>query len=790
MRSLAFKKIEYILSHFPIWLIAYPRTCIVSVLLFAALLVAYMGQIHFETSLDKFLDENNPERVAYLEFKESFGQSEYFILLIQDDNIFSKDVIAKIRALSADIDANVPYIANVETIENATYASGSNDEIHLSTLFDDDLNVVDYDAVQKIATTTPYYVNRLINRSGDATAVIVRMHALMHDPETNSIQPMYLGEGIEALNAIREVVSKHNSEFDQEILIGGTPMATVELTLATKRDILVFTLSSMAVVCVFLFLFFRTMSAVFLPMISLMLAVSVTMSLMIIGKYPIQVTSSILPSFLLAVCVGDAVHMLKAFYDKFNLGMEKQAAIDYAIRHTSVAMFFTTLTTSVGLLSFSTSDIAPIASFGIFSAVGVWVALILTVIFMPALMRVIPMRPYTHQRIVTTVQVNAVGQYIDFIRHHAGAIVFGACALMVLCVVLSFKLALSHDVIGWLKPENPIRQAVETIDDRLTGTMQVELVVSRDDHQSLSPHQLQALDLWISEVSRQPIGGVEIRSVSSVMDLIKQVNGILTGEENSLPNEADLLAQEMLILELDSADLIASLTNGGLQEIRITLTTPWQDAVHYTDFLHMLDKQFKQNFQDGLQLKITGMASIVNRTFYEMLNSMPVSYVFAALLVTMLMVILMSSVRLGLAMMLPNLLPIFGVLAVMYWFNLPLDIFSMLIGSIAIGLIVDDSIHFIYTYQRYYQQLEEVRESLIQTIITTGRALLTTTVVLCLGFTIYTLSELSNLAAFGVLTALCIFFALIADILLAPAIIILLYERRYAAEKVTFAESR
>ncbi len=135
---------------------------------------------------------------------------------------------------------------------------------------------------------------------------------------------------------------------------------------------------------------------------------------------------------------------------------------------------------------------------------------------------------------------------------------------------------------------------------------------------------------------------------------------------------------------------------------------------------------------------------------------------------------IVRNIKMGLALVLPSFLPITMFLAVMYILDIPLDLFTLLIGSIAMGLIVDDSIHFIYTFKRELKKHPTINESLAYTIATTGRALLTTTVVLCMGFMIYTLSILNNLQAFGLLTSICIALAFIADIIITPAALMML----------------
>ncbi len=766
------EKIERFISSIPLRLIEWPKLCCLLTLLLTALLIHQMGQVRFDSSIEGFLEEQNPTYQAYFDFKDEYGQSEYFILLIRSNQIFTPQFKQNLDLLSQDIIRQVPYVDDVETIANSRHIKSQNDFIQVGSLFDDIETYPQW--VMRDALTNPYYVNRLINTEGDVTVILIRLIALIESPDHSQRIPLDIKNGTEALSVLKQVVKQHQPSFSEEIVIGGSPMATVELTNKMKQDIMLFSVLGILVVSIFLMVFFRRFSAVFLPVISLLFAVSITMSLMVIGRYPIQVTSTILPSFLLAVCVGDAVHFLKSFYRKFDGGMRKKTALRHAIRATGSAMFFTTFMTSVGLLSFAHSAIKPISSFGVFSAVGVWLALLLTLIVLPSMMLLIPIR----RRLVQTEKEAPAWllRYVSFLRRYAMVTVILSAGILLSCFYLSTKLDLSHDALSWLKPDNKTRQAVELVDKELSGTMQVELLIEASG-EPLTAAQFEKLDQWLQLQQSQSDAAMPIRSVNSIIDLLKQMNAVFDSNQKlALPQNNALLAQELLMLDLNAAEDVARLCNSDCSRVRVTLTTPWKDAVYYTDFLDQLDRSFAQQFDGELSLEITGMANIVNRTFTEMLSSMFVSYLLAASLVSVLMIAFVRHWRLGLLLMLPNLLPVFCVLALMYAFSMPLDLFSLLMGSIAIGLIVDDSVHLVSAFRRYFSESQDVEQAVAFTLQKTGSALLITTCVLCAGFLTYLFSDLQNIANFGLLTSICIGLALLADVTVAPAILMLVYQ--------------
>jgi predicted RND superfamily exporter protein len=174
---------------------------------------------------------------------------------------------------------------------------------------------------------------------------------------------------------------------------------------------------------------------------------------------------------------------------------------------------------------------------------------------------------------------------------------------------------------------------------------------------------------------------------------------------------------------------------------------------------------------------MTGLLPLLTRTMDAVMISIAQSYGIAFVVITLLMMLLIGSVRLGLVAMLPNLAPILCALGLMGWLGLPLDIFTMLIGSIALGLAVDDTIHFMHNYRGYLEAGCDSRAAIQRTLETAGRAMLLTTLVLSSGFLIFTLSSMSNIFNFGMLTAFAVAVALLADFLLAPALMQVIHGR-------------
>ena len=191
-------------------------------------------------------------------------------------------------------------------------------------------------------------------------------------------------------------------------------------------------------------------------------------------------------------------------------------------------------------------------------------------------------------------------------------------------------------------------------------------------------------------------------------------------------------------------------------------------------FLMDIENRFEEAFRGKAEITATGIISLLVRTLYAAIHSAAKSYVLAFVVITLMMILLIGSLRIGLISMIPNLLPVVLTLGLIGWFGLLFDMFTMLIGSIAIGLAVDDTVHFMHNFRRYHYETGDVEVSVDRTLRTAGRAMLVTSIVLSLGFFIFTFASMRNFFYFGLFTGITIITALLADFFLAPALMTLI----------------
>jgi predicted RND superfamily exporter protein len=489
---------------------------------------------------------------------------------------------------------------------------------------------------------------------------------------------------------------------------------------------------------------------------------------------PVTTVTMVLPSFILAVGVGASVHVLALFYRYLDKTGKKKDSIVYAMGHSGLAIVMTSLTTAAGLASFSTAEVASVANLGVFASAGVMLALFYTIILIPALLAIIPIKvkiqPQDHRSLFD----RFLDWVTDFSTGHPKAIATASAVLILISLIAATRLNFSHDVLKWQPDKSPVRVATEKINDELKGSVTLEVILDTGRENGLyDPVILKKLDRLAEEIERIEMGDLFVGIASSVADILKEIHQALNEnrpEFYSIPDNPKLIPQEFLLFENSGSDDLEDVIDSRFQIARFTIKVPWLDALKYAPFLKDIEARFRDAFGQDADITITGLMTLFCRALTAAVHSMGKSYAIAAGVITIMMILLIGSLRIGLISMLPNLAPIIVIMGVMGLFGLPLDMFTMLIGSIAIGMVVDDTVHFMHNFRRYFNETGDVTEAVRQTLHTAGRAMLVTTVVLSIGFFVLMFASMNNVFYFGMLTGITILLALLADFLLAPAL--------------------
>jgi len=778
-------------------------------------LVSQLPNLTMDTSTEGFLHEQDPVLLKYNAFREQFGRDEMIFIAIQSqDGVFQQPFLEKLKQLHNELKNNLPHLDDITSLINARNTRGAKGELIVEDLLERwPSNASELSAIKQRAMQSRNYRNFLLSEDGSITAIALKTNAYSDEGQTNddalagfdddnstenTVERKFLtdAENSEMVNKARDIVEQFESD-DFHIYMGGSPVVSNDLKRAMQSNMKKFMGLSLLTIALILMLLFRRVSGVVLPLLTVILSLISTLGLMALLGIPFKLPTQIMPSFLLAVGVGASVHILAIFFrhlqsshndnpnaNKMESSAHKEEAIVHTLAHSGLPITMTSLTTAAGLASFAGAEVAPIGDLGVIASLGVMLSLFFTLILLPALLSLFPIKAKKSDSAHTSHQRmdKLLGGIAHFSVQRSKLVLAISGLLLVIAVIGASQVRFSHKPFEWFPESDPIRQATTFLNDKMKGASSVEIIVDTNKENGLyDPKTMQALDNLGTELEGIDQGELFIGKSLSLADILKEINQALNENQKSAyitPTDHDLIAQEFLLFANSGSDDLEDFVDSQFSKTRVTAKMPWVDSILYPDFLQDLKNRFHKALGDDVEITTTGIAALLGRTMYATMTSMAKSYLIAVVVITLMMILLIGDFKMGLISMIPNLTPIILTLGIMGWLNMPLDLFTMLIGSIAIGLAVDDTIHFMHNYRRYHHETGDVQQAVSETLLGAGRAMLVTSIVLSSGFFLYMFANLSNLFNFGLLTGFTILMALLSDFFIAPALMAQLHKNR------------
>ena len=795
-------------EEFSDWIFENSKKTILLVLLAVTALGWQLPSLTMDTSTEGFLHKSDPMRIGYDVFRDQFGRDEKVLLAIKTSNIFDIDFLHKLEKFHEALEAELPHIKKVNSLINARNTYGVEGELIVEPLINQlPTTQMAVDTLKKTATANKLFDNLLYSEDYTMTVITIDTKTYAGGTEVDSVGELdfedeldfsfevdstvesapkaYLtdAENDEIIIMAQQVMSRFDAE-DFVIYITGSAAIAGIFKQALSSDSKTFISLMMVIIMIVLFALFRRLSGVLLPLCCVALTLISTLALMAAFSTPFTMVTQIMPTFLLAVVTSASIHLLSIFYKDYDKTNNKKASLRYAMGHSGLAIAMTSLTTAAGLWSFSFSGVSPVADLGRFASIGVLLGLLFTMLFLPALiasLKIVSRHTKTNNSGLTFMDKSLLG-ISKFATSRAKLIVITSSVLIVCSIIFASQLRFSHHPLKWLPEDNFARIATETVDQTLNGSLTLEAIIDTQETNGLyNPAVLRAIDKIANNINTIATGDMFVGKVISFVDIIKETNRAL--HENRLdyytiPDDADLIAQEFVLFESSGNNDLNDFVDDSYSKARITLKVPWNDSLEGKAFIDRAQVYFDREFEGLATVTFTGIGTLMTVIFEQAIYSSATSYLLAFTLITALMVLLVGNVKIGLISMIPNLLPIIFLAAIMVVFEMPLDMFTLLIGAIALGLAVDDTVHFMHNFRRYEMQYNDVDKAVELTLMGTGRAITLTSIVLALGFLVLTFSSMNNMFNFGVLTASAILVALLADFFLMPAIMKLIIKNK------------
>jgi len=725
-----------------------------------------MKLLTLTTDYRVFFSEDNPQLLAFEELQNTYTKNDNILIAIapKDKKVFTRETLVAIETLTEQ-SWQIPYSLRVDSLSNYQHTRGEEDDLIVADLYSDANGLMDSDVekVKQIALHEPLLVKRLISEKGDVTAINVTIQVPGIDQKK---------EIPEVVNFTRDMVTKFaeaNPHFD--IHLTGTVMMNNAFPEAAKADIKSLVPIMFLVVMACIWFMLRTLSGVFVTLLIVIFSIATAMGLT--GWLGVTLTppSGSAPTIILTLAVADCIHILVSYIQSLRLNNDKREAMMDSIRHNFQPITLTSLTTMIGFLSMNFSDAPPFRDLGNMVAMGICAAWILSLTFLPALMSVLPIRVKQGQDFTS----QKMSELAEFVINNKRMLLWGNVLLVVALAASIPKNELNDQFVEYFDHSIEFRRATDFVTDNLTGIYTIDYSLKTGEAGGINEPEFLAKVDEFANWYRDQDGVIHVNTFT---DIMKRLNMNLHGDDESyykLPEDRELAAQYLLLYEMslpygldlnNQIDIDKSATRMNVTVENLTTNELLTLELKARDWL-------KDNAPAGIAEEGSSPAIMFANLGMRNLLSMLSGSILALVLISFILVAAFKSVRIGLISLLPNLLPAVAAFGVWGLLVGEVGVSLSIVMSMTLGIVVDDTIHFLSKYLRARREknLSSV-DAIRYAYSTVGTALWVTTIVLMAGFSVLALSSFKMNAGMGLLTAITIGLALMLDFLfLAPFIL-------------------
>ena len=718
-----------------------------------------LKDIEIDADVINSLPDDDTTAVLYTDIGNKYGGNTMGMVIIQADNIFDTKVLEDIKQVTD----TVKYIDGISTVTSLTDVidiKGSDWGIEIGKLIDEyDLpsTQAQLDSLKHRVMSKEMYKGNIVSEDGTAALILF---TLLEEAD----------EQIVAKN-IKEKVKSLN--LHEKLYFGGIPFMMNDISDMIISDIIRLLPITFLLISFILLLGFRSVRGVILPMLTAGIAVVWTLGLMVLLGYELTMIANITPIILLAIGSAYTIHVINRINATYDTDRKK--ALINALAYITVPVILAGLTTVIGFVSFIFGAyLTMIRDFGIFTALGVFFAMVLSIFFVPSVISAFSMyksakRMERNSKKKHTILNDIILSPLNVLLHKHPKYTLSVWGIIMLISISGiFIIERSVNMENYFKKDSEVRVSEDMMERKFGGSIPV-FVVFKGDIQS--PNVLQMMIKTENYMKEFP----EIDMTQSVADLIEEMNDVM-GEGKKIPDEKAKI--ENLWFLLDGQDIMPQLVTYELDEAIIQSKFKSAESKEAKNFVKYMDKFIKENSTDDCKIELTGMPSVYVQLDKSLLNSQLSSLLIAIIMVLLIVGAILRSPAKGIFATIPIIATIVILFGFMGVTGIPLDIATVLVASIALGIGIDYSIHIITHFNHIHNGTRDLEKAMKETIMISGKAIVINVLSVAAGFLVLIFSEMVPLQNFGILVAISMIGSGFGALTLLPVILILYYRKK------------
>ncbi|MBF8962473.1 MMPL family transporter [Pontibacter sp. FD36] len=726
--------------------------------------VFFASRLRFDYNFDNFFPKGDPDLAYYFSYRDKFGNDNDYLLIGLDNggSLFEQQFLQKVDTLTRFMQRQ-PHVESVlspTTVKSPIIEQFGYFEIPY--LHPDEPERYTQDSL------LIYQSRELVGTlfSEDATAVSLFIQTsdnLAKEPGDSLIAAMY-GE-IERLGL-------------QEHHVAGKVLAQSVFIEKMKIELAIFMSASILLVILFLWIAFRSVWGVLVPLVVVLLSVLWSLGVMGLFNKPIDVMTVLLPTIMFVVGMSDVIHIMSRYITEIGQGASKLQALRVTIREVGMATLLTSLTTSVGFLTLLTTSIVPIREFGLYTAIGIALTFVLAFTMLPAILLLNRKSNPLRARRTDFSWPMLLRRVYTFVLRSPYPILYTSMGVVLVSLIGISMIKVDTTLLEDLGDDDPIIKDFQYFEEKFSGVRPFELhLIAGPDKSMYDLEVLQEID-QLETYLYQTYGLNFITSPATVVRAIHRAqNGGLPDYYTLPANEREMQQVQRRLAAFSKRSELRAVVTTDQQEGRLAGKMTDVGSVRAAELNDSLESFIDQHINlELLQTRITGSAVMLDKNNDYVVSNMLQGLLIAFLVVAILVGLIFRSLRMILISLAPNIIPLLMIGGIMGYLGINMTVSVSIIFTIAFGIAVDDTIHFLGKLKVELRKGKTLPYAIKTTMISAGKAIIITSCILVAGFMTLVLSSFDATFYVGVFVSLTLVFAVVADLLLLPVLILYFYK--------------
>lgn len=721
-----------------------------------------LTNLKVDYDFEKFFPQDSEETTFFLNYREEFdSDNDYMLLAVRNEGgVFDYEFLSQIDSLTHQL----------ERLELVQFSASLTNQYNYAKapfgfeIFE--IPYIDFEKKKGEKDSIKIFQNEeLIGRLIDERAEVVNIY-IKHQNYLSKAKCDIL------LSQVQELIDQY--DFD-ETHLAGRAVGQAFYVKQMEKELLVFFLVSAVLVVLFLFIAFKSFQGIFFPLIIVLSSMVWIFGFMGLIQEPLNILLTILPTIMFVVSMSDVIHFVSRYIDEKRTGEGSVRALKISIREVGLATFLTSFTTSIGFFSLILVKVEPVAEFGVYTGIGVILAFLSTYGMLPFFL-------ILSTRIDGRSKKQKSGFWDRYLRRFFLMVlkrrvwIYGLSSLSLVISFLGItKIDRNHFILDDISKNSIVKRDALFFDENFGGVRPFELAVTLGDQvDSLMDIRVLREMEKIENYLKEDFGVGRINSLVTVFKTLNRINHGASPKYFKLPESNKQIAgYQKKFLTRKSMDLSRNLISKDRKTTRITGNIGDLGseiiAAKNKRFLDFVNEEIDPGI---IHVRITGTAHLLDENMKTLSDSITFGLIIAVLIVSVIMALLYKSIKIVLISIIPNIIPLIMIAGFMGFFGIQFKITTAIIFTIAFGICVDDTIHFLSKFNLELKKGKGLLYALKRTYLATGKAIILTSLILCSGFLMLIFSDFSGTFYTGILITIALFFAVIADLTILPVLLL------------------